>query len=57
MTFDDREKISLDEYEVRCPECGAYFLLLTGAPELGEIHGQCPECGYEGEMKITDWRN
>lgn len=40
-------------YEVRCPKCGAYNILPSETPEIGDIYGQCFECGYEGDMPMT----
>jgi hypothetical protein len=45
------------EKEVRCDECGAYFMLLSNDTDSGEIYGTCPECEHEGEHVVTEGHN
>ena len=41
------------EYNVKCSECGCYFVLSCIDGSLGEIFGECPECGNEDEHPIV----
>ncbi len=44
----------MEKFEVICKKCGEYFTLETDMPELTEIFGICPNCGYEDEHEKTE---
>lgn len=42
------------EYNVRCSECGCYFVSSCIDGSLGVIFDECPECGLEDEHEIVN---